>query len=85
MSSSPAAVPNRDSELLALYDDALPEVYGYLLRRCSDSQTAEDLTAETFRAAAAVRNGFQTDLNIPWLWEQSWGTGSTIWPPPVPG
>jgi RNA polymerase sigma-70 factor (ECF subfamily) len=68
MSSSPATVPNKGSELLALYDVALPEVYGYLLRRCSDSPTAEDLTAETFLAAAAVvRNGVQTDLNTPWL------------------
>jgi RNA polymerase sigma-70 factor (ECF subfamily) len=68
MSSPPATVPNRGSELVALYDDALPEVYGYLLRRCSDSPTAEDLTAETFLAAAAVvRNGVPTDLTIPWL------------------
>ncbi|HEX3461229.1 MAG TPA: RNA polymerase sigma factor [Acidimicrobiales bacterium] len=68
MSSSPAVVPNRGPELLALYDHALPEVYGYLLRRCSDSPTAEDLTAETFLAAAAmVRNGKEADLNVPWL------------------
>jgi RNA polymerase sigma-70 factor (ECF subfamily) len=40
--------------LLRLYDRALPQVYGYLLRRCGRRETAEDLTAETFLAAAAV-------------------------------
>ncbi len=37
--------------LLALYDDALPTVYGYFVRRCPDRGTAEDLTSETFLAA----------------------------------
>lgn len=44
------------SGLLALYDVALPQVYGYLLRRCGRTALAEDLTAETFLAAVdAVR------------------------------
>lgn len=61
-------VPDRGPELLALYDRGLPKVYGYLRRRCPDSPTAEDLTAETFLAAAAVvRNGVQTELTVPWL------------------
>jgi RNA polymerase sigma-70 factor (ECF subfamily) len=37
--------------LLTLYDEALPSVYGYFVRRCSDRATAEDLTSETFLAA----------------------------------
>jgi RNA polymerase sigma-70 factor (ECF subfamily) len=37
--------------LLALYDEALPAVYGYFVRRCGDRATAEDLTSETFLAA----------------------------------
>jgi RNA polymerase sigma-70 factor (ECF subfamily) len=38
----------------AFYDDALPHIYGYFLRRCGGSVTmAEDLTQETFLAAAA--------------------------------
>jgi RNA polymerase sigma-70 factor (ECF subfamily) len=37
--------------LLALYDTALPQVYGYLLSRCDRRAVAEDLTAETFLAA----------------------------------
>ena len=36
---------------MALYDDALPAVYGYFVRRCSDRGAAEDLTSETFLAA----------------------------------
>lgn len=44
-------VPDRGAELLALYDLALPRVYGYLLARCSDRAVAEDLTSEVFLAA----------------------------------
>ena len=29
-------------KLLALYDRALPQVYGYLVDRCGDVATAED-------------------------------------------
>ena len=36
---------------LALYDDALPEVYGYLLRRTGSRVVAEDVAADTFFAA----------------------------------
>ena len=36
---------------MALYDEALPAVYGYFVRRCGDRGTAEDLTSETFLAA----------------------------------
>jgi RNA polymerase sigma-70 factor, ECF subfamily len=37
--------------LLALYDEPLPIVHGYFVRRCADRGTAEDLTSETFLAA----------------------------------
>ncbi|MGD9986293.1 RNA polymerase sigma factor [Pseudonocardia sp.] len=43
--------PDPGLALLALYDTALPEVYGYLLARCGRRTLAEDLTAETFLAA----------------------------------
>ena len=36
---------------MQLYDDALPQVCGYLLARCGRRALAEDLTAETFLAA----------------------------------
>lgn len=51
-----------------LYDDALPQVYGYLLPRCGNASVAEDLTAETFLAAvAAVRRETVPRLTIAWL------------------
>jgi RNA polymerase sigma-70 factor (ECF subfamily) len=52
---------------LALYERSLGDVYGYLVRRCPNAATAEDLTAETFLAAVrAVRTG-TAELSIPWL------------------
>ena len=54
--------------MLDLYDRALPDVHGYLLSRCRDSQVAEDLTADTFLAAvSAVRRGTVADLTVAWL------------------
>jgi RNA polymerase sigma-70 factor (ECF subfamily) len=38
--------------LLEIYDRALPQVYGYLMSRCGQRSVAEDLTSETFLAAA---------------------------------
>ena len=61
MSGQPAGGPapsGAGARLLALYDHALPQVYGYLLARCGQRAVAEDLTAETFLAAVdAVRAG----------------------------
>jgi RNA polymerase sigma-70 factor (ECF subfamily) len=54
--------------LLAMYDDALPVVYGYFARRCADRGTAEDLTSETFLAAMdAVRKAAPPPMTVPWL------------------
>ncbi|MDG4663924.1 sigma-70 family RNA polymerase sigma factor [Mycobacterium sp. 236(2023)] len=54
--------------LLALYDEALPAVYGYFVRRCADRGTAEDLTSETFLAAMdAARKPTPPALSVPWL------------------
>jgi RNA polymerase sigma-70 factor (ECF subfamily) len=54
--------------LLTLYDDALPQVYGYLLARCGDATLAEDLTAECFLAAVtAARKPQAPPLSVPWL------------------
>jgi RNA polymerase sigma-70 factor, ECF subfamily len=54
--------------LLALYDEALPVVYGYFVRRCSDRGAAEDLTSETFLAAMdAGRKVEPPPVSIPWL------------------
>ncbi|HEV7580074.1 MAG TPA: sigma-70 family RNA polymerase sigma factor [Mycobacterium sp.] len=54
--------------LLALYDEALPVVYGYFVRRCGDRGAAEDLTSETFLAAMdAARKVEPPPISIPWL------------------
>lgn len=67
MGEQPARRATGDS-LLALYDEALPAVYGYLLARCRQRQTAEDLTAETFLAAVdAIGRDAVDHLTIGWL------------------
>jgi RNA polymerase sigma-70 factor (ECF subfamily) len=66
-----SAEPDRNDApraLLALYDDALPVVYGYFVRRCGDRGTAEDLTSETFLAAVdAARKDAPPPITVPWL------------------
>jgi RNA polymerase sigma-70 factor, ECF subfamily len=55
-------------QLLELYDDALPHVYGYLLARCRQPSLAEDLTGETFLAAVdAVRRPQPPTVHRGWL------------------
>jgi RNA polymerase sigma-70 factor, ECF subfamily len=51
--------------LLEVYDRALPQVYGYLLSRCGERSVAEDLTSETFLAAA--RQPSREAVSIGWL------------------
>ena len=54
--------------LLALYDEALPAVYGYFIRRCGDRGAAEDLTSETFLAAMdAARRESPPAMTVAWL------------------
>jgi RNA polymerase sigma-70 factor (ECF subfamily) len=68
MSGQPAASGSRPAHLLALYDRVLPQVYGYLLSRCGQQATAEDLTAETFLAAAdALRSDAAAPVSPAWL------------------
>jgi len=71
MSEQPAGRPapaGAGARLLALYDHALPQVYGYLLARCGQRAVAEDLTAETFLAAVdAVRAGPGAPVSTAWL------------------
>lgn len=53
---------------LDFYDQALPHVYGYLVRRCGTAAEAEDLTAETFLVAVdAVRRGEPHPVRLPWV------------------
>lgn len=63
-----ATASDQGPALLALYDRALPEVYGYFVRRCDGTAVAEDLTAETFLAAvSAVQRGTVPHLTTAWL------------------
>jgi RNA polymerase sigma-70 factor, ECF subfamily len=68
MSAAEDRTADQAGTLLALYDSALPDVYGYLLARCPSPTLAEDLTAETFLAAvAAVRHDKVPRLTTAWL------------------
>ena len=61
-------VADQGATLLALYDRAVPEVYGYLLPRCGSVIVAEELTAETFLAAvAAVKRRTVRQMTVAWL------------------
>jgi RNA polymerase sigma-70 factor (ECF subfamily) len=54
--------------VVAIYQRALPQVYGYLLPRCGSAALAEDLTADTFVAAvAAARTRGVSDVTVAWL------------------
>jgi RNA polymerase sigma-70 factor (ECF subfamily) len=54
--------------IVALYGQALPRVYGYLLSRCGSTALAEDLVSETFLAAvSASRDGRLAEVNVAWL------------------
>ena len=60
--------PSSGDPVLAVYRQALPQVYGYLLLRCRSVAVAEDLTAETFVAAvAAARQGTVSEVTVAWL------------------
>jgi RNA polymerase sigma-70 factor, ECF subfamily len=66
--SAPLDPKDAARALLALYDEALPIVYGYFVRRCADRVTAEDLTSETFLAAMDVARKTQPPpIGVPWL------------------
>jgi RNA polymerase sigma-70 factor (ECF subfamily) len=55
-------------DLVAIYPQALPQVYGYLVQRCGSVVAAEDLTAETFMAAVeALERGMAPTLTVAWL------------------
>jgi RNA polymerase sigma-70 factor, ECF subfamily len=60
--------PTSSTPLTAIYERALPQVYGYLLPRCGSVDVAEDLTAETFMAAvAATKSPDASQVNVAWL------------------
>ncbi len=50
---------------LVAFDDALPIVFGFLMRRCGHRDLAEELTSATFVSAVANRPGHS--WAAPWL------------------
>ena len=68
MGQAAGGAGNQGDALLALYDAALADVYGYLLRRCGSAAIAEDLTSETLIAAVdAVQHDRVPSLTTAWL------------------
>lgn len=66
--TSPRIRPDPAFALLGLYDEALPQVYGYLLARCGDRAVAEELSSETFLAAvSACRKPGAPEVSVGWL------------------
>ena len=60
--------PSGAAGLLAIYDRALPQVFGYIVRRCGTTALAEDLTSDVFMAAAtALRHGTVDEIGVGWL------------------
>jgi RNA polymerase sigma-70 factor, ECF subfamily len=65
--SNPGAA-DQGMALLAMYDRALPQVFGYLRVRAGSETVAEDLTAETFLAAVqAIERDAVANLTVAWL------------------
>jgi RNA polymerase sigma-70 factor (ECF subfamily) len=61
-------MPDQGMALLAMYDRALPQVFGYLRVRVGSETIAEDITAETFLAAVqAIERDAIPDLTVAWL------------------
>ena len=68
MSGIPDLTDDPVTALLECYDEALPAVYGYVVRRCADRGVAQDVTSETFLAAMdAARRGNGPTPSTPWL------------------
>jgi RNA polymerase sigma-70 factor (ECF subfamily) len=66
MGSAEAA--DQGAALLAMYDRALPQVFGYLRSRVGNEAVAEDLTAETFLATVqAIQRDAIPNLTVAWL------------------
>ena len=65
---TPASTIDHGATLLAIYDDAVTEVFAYLRARCGNRALAEDLTADTFLAAVGqIRRGRVDHVTTAWL------------------
>jgi RNA polymerase sigma-70 factor (ECF subfamily) len=64
----PSVGGDQGAALLALYDGAVREVYGYLLARCRNRTVAEDVTSEVFMGAVdTVTRGRVDEVTTAWL------------------
>jgi len=65
----PPRSPPPDDWFGDFYDEALPIVYGYFLRRCGGRrEVAEDLTQEAFMSAIrSLRKGADVEAPLPWI------------------
>ena len=60
--------PDLGANLLELYEEALPAVYGYLRRRVANDAAAQDLTSETFLSAVtSIQSGVTNHVSVGWL------------------
>lgn len=65
---TPQPTIDHGATLLAIYDDAVGEVFAYLRARCDGRAVAEDLTADTFLAAVGqIRRDAVDTVTIAWL------------------
>lgn len=65
---APDGTQQQVDQYLGLYHAALPQVYGYVVRRVESTLAAEDITADTFMSAmATIKRGTVVDLSVPWL------------------
>lgn len=68
VSTKTEVAPPTGDDLLDLYDTALPEVYGYIHRRCRNQTVAEDLTTEVFLAAVeSISRSVVETVTVGWL------------------
>jgi len=68
VSIEPTAADDGMERFLAVYDAALPYVYGYLLARCGRAVLAEELTSETMLSAVdALKREPPNSLSTAWL------------------
>lgn len=68
MNADPFDLGRPVAALWQIYDDALPVVYGYLLRRTGSVSTAEDLTSETVLAAIDSAQSDTVDtVSVAWM------------------
>lgn len=64
----PQSDDERRDQLVRLFETEFDAVYRFCLARCGDKAVAEDLTSETFHAAAdALASGREEEIGRPWL------------------